>query len=295
MAALPYMQLYVADYLADTMHLSTEEQGAYLLLIMNYWQTGKPIPKSRLSRIARLSNDRWTTVEVSLSEFFNDTGAEWEHKRIDRDLEAVKDSQEQRVRAGKASAEARKRSQQDKSKREGNDRSTTVEVPLQREPNEKATNIDTDIDIDTNTEKDQSATAVCVDPEPVDKPVPPKKIVIDYSSWPEMPDEQILKDWLASRKKSGATHSQTAISSMGKQLHKAVAMGYTVDQCGEEAVTRGWRGFKAEWMNSANTPAIGNQPPGGKEWKPREQLIHENNQQVAKNWAARRMAEDENE
>lgn len=89
MAALPYMQLYVADYLADTMHLTTEEHGAYLLLIFNYWQTGKPIPVSRLARIARLSNERWTDVERSLNEFFNERSGEWVHDRIERDLEAV--------------------------------------------------------------------------------------------------------------------------------------------------------------------------------------------------------------
>ena len=47
MAALPYMQLYVADYLADTVHLDADEHGAYLLIIFNYWQTGKPIPESQ--------------------------------------------------------------------------------------------------------------------------------------------------------------------------------------------------------------------------------------------------------
>jgi len=109
MAALPYMQLYVADYLADTMHLTTEEHGAYLLLIFNYWQTGKPIPMSRLARITRLSNERWTDVERSLGEFFNERDNEWIHDRIERDLEAVR-----------------------------NARSTTVEIPL----NENATNIE---------------------------------------------------------------------------------------------------------------------------------------------------------
>lgn len=150
MAALPYMQLYVADYLADTMHLTTEEHGAYLLLIFNYWQTGKPIPKKRLARVARLSNDRWTAVEDSLSEFFYDNGTEWVHKRIEADLAMVEEAQAQRAAAGKASAEARKRAKSTKKKREINDRSTTVEEPLQRKPNENPTNKDTDTDTDSN-------------------------------------------------------------------------------------------------------------------------------------------------
>ncbi|KPB86159.1 Prophage PSPPH04 [Pseudomonas syringae pv. maculicola] len=56
MAALPYMQFYVADYLADTSHLTTEEHGAYMLLLFSYWQTGKPLRIDRLSTIARVPN-----------------------------------------------------------------------------------------------------------------------------------------------------------------------------------------------------------------------------------------------
>lgn len=92
MAALPYMQLYIADYLADTMHLSTEEHGAYLLLMFNYWQTGKAIPKNRLAKIARMTNERWEAVEPAISEFFEDDGENWVHLRIERDIEHVNSS-----------------------------------------------------------------------------------------------------------------------------------------------------------------------------------------------------------
>lgn len=162
MAALPYIQLYVADYLADTMHLTTEEHGAYLLLIFNYWQTGKPIPKSRLARIARLSNERWISVELSLNEFFNDNGEEWVHARIDRDLDAVYATQNQRSAAGKASAEARKNKKPTKPQRESNARSTPVESPL----NENSTIRDTDTDTDTEEEHTQRVPAQ--DGSPVD-------------------------------------------------------------------------------------------------------------------------------
>ena len=77
MSALPYM------------HLSTEEHGTYLLLMFNYWQTGKPIPKRRFAKIARLTDEQWSEVEPSLREFFGDNGEEWVHLRIERDLKNI--------------------------------------------------------------------------------------------------------------------------------------------------------------------------------------------------------------
>ncbi|RDL27774.1 DUF1376 domain-containing protein [Serratia fonticola] len=154
MAALPYMQFYVADYLADTMHLSTEEHGAYLLLIFNYWQTGKPLPKNRLAGIARLSNDRWTDVERSLNEFFIDDGNTWIHQRIERDLLTVKGAQSQRSEAGKISAQKRAQKKAKENQSQSNDRSTGVE----RDGNDRSTNKDPDKDKDKDKDLKDKTT-----------------------------------------------------------------------------------------------------------------------------------------
>jgi uncharacterized protein YdaU (DUF1376 family) len=92
MAALPYIQLYVADYLADTAHLTTEEHGAYLLLIFNYWQRGKPLPNDddRLARVCRMDVDRFRKIRPMLAEFFDETETEWTQKRIETDLKKVR-------------------------------------------------------------------------------------------------------------------------------------------------------------------------------------------------------------
>ncbi len=154
MAALPYMQLYIADYLADTMHLSAEEHGAYLLLMFNYWQTGKPIPKNRLAKIARLTNERWADVEPSLQEFFCDNGEEWVHLRIEEDLASVREKLTKKSAAGKASVQARRsRKEADvKTKQERNltGVQTDVEVVFEHDVNTKATNKDTDKDLKTD-------------------------------------------------------------------------------------------------------------------------------------------------
>lgn len=154
MAALPYMQLYIADYLADTMHLSAEEHGAYLLLMFNYWQTGKPIPKNRLAKIARLTNERWADVEPSLQEFFCDNGEEWVHLRIEEDLASVREKLTKKSAAGKASVQARRSRKeadvQTKQERNLTGVQTDFEVVFEHDVNTKATNKDTDKDLKTD-------------------------------------------------------------------------------------------------------------------------------------------------
>ena len=73
---------------------------------------------------------------------------------------------------------------------------------------------------------------------------------LDYSSWPSLPDKQIFKDWMTARVKAKGINSQTAINTIGRELHKAVEMGFTVNECGEAAGTAVWKGFKAEWMKN---------------------------------------------
>ena len=94
MTALPYMPFFVSDYLADTQHLTTREHGAYLLLIMHYWQRQGPLPgdDKRLSAIARMTFAEWQAVKPAVEEFFrlecdgNADAMRWHHARIDHEI-----------------------------------------------------------------------------------------------------------------------------------------------------------------------------------------------------------------
>jgi len=109
MSSLPYMQLYVSDYLADTAHLNAAQNGAYLLLLMNYWQRGKPLDNTgdRLAYVARMSPEEWEDNKEILAEFFWIDGDVWTHARVENDLAKVREKSEQSSNAGRKSAMAR--------------------------------------------------------------------------------------------------------------------------------------------------------------------------------------------
>jgi uncharacterized protein YdaU (DUF1376 family) len=109
MAALPYMPLFVADYMADTADLSTAQHGAYLLLIMNYWQRGGALPNddARLAKITGLTARNWLQMKSRIAEFF-ECGAEfWKHARIDHELARIADKSLKSKRAAQASVRRR--------------------------------------------------------------------------------------------------------------------------------------------------------------------------------------------
>jgi len=158
MAALPYMQLYVADYLADTAHLTTEEHGAYLLLLFSYWQTGKPLRADRLASVSRMSNERWTDAEQTLKDFFHVSNGTWTHFRVEADLEKVGSKSKNNSEAGKASARARALAKQELEKANSTNVATNVERTYQRNVNH-ARSGDTDTDTDTEQKQDQKLSS----------------------------------------------------------------------------------------------------------------------------------------
>lgn len=83
-----WMPLYVGDYLRDTTRLTTEQHGAYLLLIIDYWTNGNlPDDDQILAQITRLDAKRWRTAKPILASYFTVEGGFWSHKRIEQELE----------------------------------------------------------------------------------------------------------------------------------------------------------------------------------------------------------------
>lgn len=155
MAAIPYIPLYIADYLSDTAYLDATESGAYLHLIFNYWQTGKPLPDDdkKLARIAKLTDEQWLNIRSTVVQFFIQKDGFLTHKRIETELRTFEQKSKKASKAGKKSGEARrKRSLESKGADRGstNERSTDVKQTL----NHTDTDTDTDSDADTRPLKD---------------------------------------------------------------------------------------------------------------------------------------------
>jgi uncharacterized protein YdaU (DUF1376 family) len=109
MSEAPYMQLYVGDYLGDTRHLTTEQHGAYLLLLMAMWSSEGELPndESKLARMAGVGIAKWRKIGPDVMEFFTVEGAFISQKRLKKEREKWELKSAARREAGKRGGDAK--------------------------------------------------------------------------------------------------------------------------------------------------------------------------------------------
>ena len=86
-----WMPFYFGDYLSDTMHLTTEQHGAYLLLLMACWKLGGALPNDdeQLATITRLPIERWRKLRPVIQKFWSVTQRTWTQKRLSLELSSA--------------------------------------------------------------------------------------------------------------------------------------------------------------------------------------------------------------
>jgi uncharacterized protein YdaU (DUF1376 family) len=104
-----WLPIYVGDYLADTMHLTTEQHGAYFLLILAYWKNRGKLADGRVQGIVKMDKDSWTINRGIVEEFFDTKTFPgfWYHKRIEKELQNALIRKQAAENRGKKGMEAR--------------------------------------------------------------------------------------------------------------------------------------------------------------------------------------------
>ena len=107
--ATTWMAFYVRDYLGDTLGLTTEEHGAYLLLIMGCWMAGGSLldDDSELAAIAKLPPARWRVMSVKIRRFFSDIDGRLVHGRVAAEYAKAQELSDAKRGPARAGAEKR--------------------------------------------------------------------------------------------------------------------------------------------------------------------------------------------
>ncbi|MEY4416012.1 MAG: hypothetical protein RIQ53_3305 [Pseudomonadota bacterium] len=105
-----WMPMWIGSYLADTMHLTRDLHGGYLLLLFAYWRNRGPLPDDDddLAAIVRATPSEWRKVlRPKLAKFFRIDASGWHHKRADEELAEAQARREKAANKARAAAAAR--------------------------------------------------------------------------------------------------------------------------------------------------------------------------------------------
>lgn len=215
-----WMPLYIADYLGDTMHLTAEQHGAYLLLLMAAWKRGGHVPDDddQLAIITRMGN-RWHTHAAAIVRaFFSQRDGMLWSTRIESELVKAKANTAKKSAAGKAGAAAK---WQKDGARNGDPMATALRGQCQSYAPSPSP-----MSLPTGKEHKRSRAVVLAE-RPDDVP---------ESTW---------ADFQAIRKAKRAPLTTTALDGIKREAAKA---GMGLHDALALCCSRGWQGFEASWI-----------------------------------------------
>jgi len=151
MAEFPSLPVFTDAYLADTRHLTTEEHGAYLLLIMCAWRSPEcrlVSDDKKLARMAGLSAAKWRKIKDTIAEFFTEKDGFLYQKKLTKIHKNVSKKVQQNQQNGKLGGRPKSLKNNDTGKANGYEN----ENPdlTQSEPNQNQNQIDNDINISSS-------------------------------------------------------------------------------------------------------------------------------------------------
>lgn len=92
MSAFPSLPLFTDAFIADTGHLSAQETGAYLMLMMVAWRSPDcrlPDADDKLARWARVDRRTWLRIKPIVMEFWTLADGFWTQKRLSKERDVV--------------------------------------------------------------------------------------------------------------------------------------------------------------------------------------------------------------
>ncbi len=219
-----YFQHHIGDYRRDTAHLSLLEHGVYRQLMDMYYLAEQKIPEETevvYRRLCARTDEEKKAVDTVLAEFFScDSG--WSHTRCDREIA------EYQGKAERARSNGKLGGRPSKTKEVISGNLPVTEMKANHKPL-------------TNNHK-----PLTKEKNKVPSATPPVELFDGV-------DPQVVKDFTALRARNRAPITATAMAEISKQASLA---GLTLDGALRVCCARGWRGFKAEWVE-ADKPRAG--------------------------------------
>ena len=217
----------IGDYYKKAGRLSMQQHGAYTLLIdACYDREQFPTEEQAIEWVWASTEAEIEAVRFVLRKFFTEVDGVFVQSRISDELTDYRD------KADKNRQIAIDREAKRRENRTSKHDPCTVGLHNEHESPPNQEPVTSNQEPRANNDKNQGSQK------------------LDFSSWPGMPSEQLMSEWKQLRKRLKAGVTQTVINRTGKELHIAVKAGFTVDQCFEQWVYKGWRGFEASWMMS---------------------------------------------